>query len=203
MPLGDYRIFDMKYGGMPDSFVTTLEYADIIHITAASPRAAYSFRGNSCYDPDYTGTGHQPLYFDQNMTVYSKYKVTGAVFSMTLLGQASYVYVVPLTAPMAASADSPHFLELPRSKLVTCGNAYVEPSKRLTVTYTTQAILGVSDAQIAGEDYSGTDSTDPNVLWFINIMVNHADLSSNADVYAQINISYTTLFYDRRFVNPS
>ena len=30
----------------------------------------YVFRSNSCYDPNFTGTGHQPRGFDQIMTMY-------------------------------------------------------------------------------------------------------------------------------------
>jgi len=33
------------------------------------------FRLNDCYDPDYTGTGHQPMGFDQMMAFYSTFRV--------------------------------------------------------------------------------------------------------------------------------
>lgn len=32
--------------------------------------AAYIFRANSCYDPDFSGTGHQPRGYDQVMAMY-------------------------------------------------------------------------------------------------------------------------------------
>lgn len=35
----------------------------------------YVFRANSLYDPDYTGTGHQPMFYDEMVTHYNKYTV--------------------------------------------------------------------------------------------------------------------------------
>lgn len=37
--------------------------------------ASYVFRLNDCYDPDVTGTGHQPLGFDQMMEFYNHFCV--------------------------------------------------------------------------------------------------------------------------------
>ena len=37
--------------------------------TAGVP-SFYTFRANSCYDPNYTGTGHQPRGYDQIMSMY-------------------------------------------------------------------------------------------------------------------------------------
>lgn len=47
------------------------------------------FRLNSLYDPDYTGTGHQPLGFDQWASVYDKYYVRRARIKVTELKDAS------------------------------------------------------------------------------------------------------------------
>lgn len=38
----------------------------------------FIFRLNSCYDPNYTGVGHQPRGFDQWMNIYNNYTVIGA-----------------------------------------------------------------------------------------------------------------------------
>ena len=45
--------------------------------------AVHIFRANSMYDPDYTGTGHQPLGFDEMSTIYNKHKVTRAKITVT------------------------------------------------------------------------------------------------------------------------
>lgn len=46
----------------------------------------YSFRCNSIFDPDFTGTGHQPMGHDQIALLYHKYKVVASSISITPVG---------------------------------------------------------------------------------------------------------------------
>jgi hypothetical protein len=63
----------------PKSMAVKLTYCDTIAIPNTDDgNAAYRFRLNSIFDPDMTGTGHQPRGHDQWATIYSKYCVVGA-----------------------------------------------------------------------------------------------------------------------------
>jgi len=65
--------------GFPDKFRTRLRYCDTIQFTAAGGAAqANTFRLNSIYDPDLSGSGHQPMYHDTLALIYGKYRVLGA-----------------------------------------------------------------------------------------------------------------------------
>lgn len=46
--------------------------------SAAGVVATYVFRANDCYDPDLTGTGHQPMGFDELMKFYDHFCVLKA-----------------------------------------------------------------------------------------------------------------------------
>lgn len=72
--------------GIPDRFRTTLRYCykGTINIVAGAA-ATYSFGLNCLYDPNLTGTGAQPMYFDQLMTLYNHYKVLGTKMNVRLL----------------------------------------------------------------------------------------------------------------------
>lgn len=47
-------------------------------------RKAYVWRMNSLYDPDQTGTGHQPMAHDQWATLYKKYRVQAVKVTMRI-----------------------------------------------------------------------------------------------------------------------
>lgn len=49
----------------------------------AGASANYVFRANSMYDPDYTGSGHQPLFRDEMAAQYSYYTVISSYIKVT------------------------------------------------------------------------------------------------------------------------
>lgn len=56
--------------------VASLRYVDLVTLDpGAGAIASHVFRANSCFDPDNTGTGHQPLLYDEYSALYSQYRV--------------------------------------------------------------------------------------------------------------------------------
>jgi len=65
--------------GYPAKTRVKLRYQDLIGLTSTTGALSYYVFGCNCaYDPNITGTGHQPMYFDQYMAVYDHYKVLGS-----------------------------------------------------------------------------------------------------------------------------
>ena len=70
------KTFPLKYNPVPPKFVTTVRYADVVNLSITSGAfASQVFSCNGLFDPDVTGTGHQPLYFDQLIALYQHYNV--------------------------------------------------------------------------------------------------------------------------------
>lgn len=65
---------------IPERFVTKVTYNAYLTVGNGTSDYAsyYVFRGNSIYDPDFTGVGGQPLYHDQLALLYQQYKVYGS-----------------------------------------------------------------------------------------------------------------------------
>jgi len=62
----------------------TLRYSTTFQLTCTSgATATYVFRANDLFDPDYTGTGHQPMGFDQMMLSYNHFCVTHSTIRVT------------------------------------------------------------------------------------------------------------------------
>ena len=64
---------------IPDKSLVKLRYCQRCAINpAAGVTNSYLFRANSLFDPDLTGTGHQPLGFDEWAKFYRRYCVLGS-----------------------------------------------------------------------------------------------------------------------------
>lgn len=72
--------------GFPDRLKTKLHYCDVVQLAASAGNPGlWEFRMNSLFDPDFTGTGHQPQWFDQLASVYLYYKVTSSKITVTFI----------------------------------------------------------------------------------------------------------------------
>lgn len=69
----------------PYKLITKLKYHENVNFAPAALNYAYNYNMNSLYDPDRTGTGHQPMYYDQLCpTVYNRYRVTGFSYKFVI-----------------------------------------------------------------------------------------------------------------------
>lgn len=71
--------------GFPTKIITILRYFDQYAMTSTSGGiGAQVFRMNGPRDPDVTGGGHQPLYWDRYATIYQSYRVLGSRITATI-----------------------------------------------------------------------------------------------------------------------
>lgn len=70
------------------SELVQLKYTDTISLSPAasdSTSTNYQFSFNNLYDPDYSGSGHQPMYFDNFSQVWGRYCVRFAKIKCTVI----------------------------------------------------------------------------------------------------------------------
>lgn len=64
---------------LPNQIICRFRYSEEISVNPTiGGVTAYVFRANSLYDPNLTGTGHQPAPYDQMKLFYKKFKVIGS-----------------------------------------------------------------------------------------------------------------------------
>lgn len=114
----------------PTRTVTRLDYTDQFDIVCTSGvLSVYTFNSNGLFDPDQTGTGHQPLGFDQYAAQYNRYRVLKVDYQVTFGNPAaSYsahrctiAHVNGSTVP-----SNPAMFEIPYSKQGVVGT-YGQP----------------------------------------------------------------------------
>lgn len=68
--------FPLRSSPIPPKFYSTLRYCQMFDLSlSVGTMGTYVFSANGLFDPNITGTGNQPLYFDQMMALYNHYHV--------------------------------------------------------------------------------------------------------------------------------
>lgn len=67
----------------PDKLFTKLKYSEAIQYNLSTSGVLYDYVfQSSIYDPDFTATGHQPLWRDQYAAMYNNYRVNGIAYKI-------------------------------------------------------------------------------------------------------------------------
>lgn len=81
--------------GFPKKMIMTHKYYDTIKLTSTtSIMSVYQITCNGMYDPDITGTGHQPMNFDQMSALYNHYTVIGSRIKVRFVPSSSLTKAV-------------------------------------------------------------------------------------------------------------
>jgi hypothetical protein len=158
----------------PPRRVLQLTYANNLSIssngTAGLMGTAQTYRLNSLFDPDLTGTGTQPYGYDTLATIYQQYKVNRVRVSMDFLpGDPTYVgtvvaVLVPsaATLPTLAGANIDTFLDKPFTTFVPIGTNNTQP-RRINFDLPIHMIDGLTRSQLANDltNYSAFVTASP------------------------------------------
>jgi len=198
---------------IPPRFRTKCVYSDVMNVSTGGAGAILwrYFAMNGMYDPDITGSGHQPLGFDQfcgngSPAFYSQYVVRGCkvvlegrirsgsdMDTAQVCGQVIVGGMVAGLTPPTTIADvneQRQFISVTKSDLETF---------RITKYFTPAYTFGVPASKVINEtDYAGRYNANPSSL--ANVMVGFVHM----DPTVVINIQYTiTLVYHCDFYNPN
>lgn len=172
---------------------------------AAGSVANYKFRTNSLYDPNYTGTGHQPYGFDTLATLYGRYMVTGAKITVTAnpgTTVSTYGMGVKVTDDYSFNVTDPiALMEQPgyRYRLFTNGTQPATP--RVTKGWSLRKFAG---GQMNSDKYSATVDTNPNDGWIfaVTFFATAAGLDLSNTTF-NVRIQYRARFWEPKELGQS
>ncbi len=192
---------------VPDKFRTTLTYVDqfVLNSTTTSTDN-YVFRANSLFDPNYTGSGHQPLGYDQWTTFYNNWVVTKCSVKLTMTPpnlstgtpqiNNQLVAIVPRRNDPTAISDVMTALEQPYTRWAMVVG-YAKPPT-LSMTIDCPKFFGVSrNVYSSSIEYSGAIGGNPTQTLYIVICAGSTAQSiNNPDpVYVTAEFLFETTFY--------
>jgi len=191
--------------GMPVSKIVTLRYCESIDITGPTGTVGYYvWRANSIYDPNLTGTGHQPQRSDMWQNIYSHYEVIKSRCRCAFLPQKEAAQrpllcgvMIDDDATILAGATVQALTESGRSVggyAMIQGDTPLNPVTR-TAGYNERKHFGVpGDATSAEKGYNPTKQA-YYIVWVGDYGAGQTE--DAAKVYARVTIDYTVKFTKR------
>lgn len=158
------------------------------------------FRGNSLYDPDYSGVGVQPYGYDQLCpTFYNNYFVKSSKITVypSTLGNSSNAYfeilVVPYRASSLVSTDPDDVRRMPYCRSLRLTSSTISNKACFVSSYaSTSAILSkeFGTDTLASGQYDG----DPTYVWYWHVVTDSSDypVGANTKVKFDVKIAYYT-----------
>ena len=193
--------------GISDRTFVKLRYATIYESTTTTAIGQHLFRGNSIFDPDQTGTGHQPLGYDQWTAFYDKYLVLGSQISVQVInesaGEQCYLGVLPKNeADAVANHDT--LAEKPYVRMLYQGVEGSGQAVRRTKLYmSTKKIFGLRRVGTDNTDYTAVNNTNPANVWFWHIYSQSADGNTSVTQRIIVGLKYYVVFFDRKGLSAS
>lgn len=197
----------------PDRARVKLKFEQRASMTLTTGNVNYrTYRGNSLYDPDYTGTGTQPAGYDQWTALYNKYLVRASKMSVTVVsldGNESEAETIELGLMPSpdfeyVTPDVQHIGTLPYGKFqIASFNG--GPQRNIISNYmSTAKIWGVATSTVSGENaFSADISANPSNDWYWTVYLQPADEASTETYVLYVQITYYAEFFDRKILAPS
>lgn len=200
------RALQYPPGLFPTTAKATLKYSESIAFDSSdSTPVLQVMSGNGLYDPNITGTGLQPLGFDQWMSIYNHYRVSACRCVIICPSQATPDNIIAVTFSATSSALSQShiasFAEMPYTTIQNSPSNFYGGQKLITPWYSVKNFYRLKSI-VGADDLAGTASSNPadGVFFHINV----GALSGNPpSVSLLITIEYRVEFFEPKIPGVS
>ena len=182
----------------PKQLTNTLKYFSQTQVTLnGSAQVEHNFNANGMFDPDQTGIGHQPLYYDQLMAVYNHYTVVRSRIKMVPVLTVSTSFPMTFSISVDDDTNSGHTantqLALEREG-TTWGVFHPNqmPGGFLKNSFDAAKTFGPNP--MAQSELQGTVSANPSENIYFIVRVDGNLVAANSDVKFWVEIEYDVIW---------
>jgi hypothetical protein len=176
----------------------SFHYSETISVTNTGSLANdYQFNLNSLYDPNRTGTGHQPLGYDTWATFYNKYRVDSTEVNIQPLSTTSTTAITSIIVPSNSGSTMTQMFqahEHPFSKNATFQNNGQRAV--LKAHYNMFQVTGVSLEKYLSDDlFTSALSASPSETLILHLVTEDA-AQSTPTTYYKVDLIYNSVLFD-------
>lgn len=198
---GFARQRDLVYLGLgfPAKVMVKHKYVETVSLTSTlGSLATYLFRANSLFDPNSTGTGHQPMYYDQLAAIYSYYQVIASKITVKFGHDDAANSAVTCSLSMnedatVTSTNIDNIIEYGEAKSCTLGSSTTDVYS-LGLNYTQKRRWGTNS--LGDARFIANISSSPSEITNFQINCQSTDRASTTLTNAEVEIEFTTVWTD-------
>lgn len=192
--------------GFPLKMKIAHKYVETLSLISTSGALSqYNFSANGMYDPNLTGVGHQPLYFDQMTALYNHYTVIGSKIKVNIVptasGQSPSTFAVYLNDDASNVTNMGTVREYNNAKFITFP-ADCNENKYVSSRWSMKKAFG-KGGSLANSLMRGSISSNPQEYQAYTLSFQSVDLASTTSVYITVVIEYIAIWNELRDVSSS
>lgn len=188
---------------IPQRFITKHKYSEVV---TTDVNGQYVFNLNSMFDPNRTGTGHQPYGYDNLALLYSKYRVISCGWRMTRpitsTSNPQILVAMPSNDESIAFTTIDEWKEQPRCKYL-----HIQPGANngnLTGKCYLPSLLGRTKAQYMADDrYAANVTANPAETCLLYTYLSDTLGGPVGATAIHVILEYTVEWYDVKHINQS
>jgi len=181
--------------GFADRFRIVHMYTNTVSLSPAAGVASYqSYRGNSVYDPDFSGVGTTAFAYSQASAVYNRYRVLASRIEV-LASCTSGTLQIFLQASINNAPPVATLYTVGQRHVAMGGVSVGGPSvwKHTAVARTAQ-VFGVPQKQVLSEDdFAGIVGGNPNNVWYYHVVA-YNPTAAGATLTLTVRVEYETVW---------
>jgi len=183
--------------GFPKRMTVTHKYVDgFVQLSSNGSKTNYNFSCNGMYDPNTSGGGHQPLYFDQLTALYNHYTV---IYSEI---KATFVPLLSSTTPLAygvlinddTTTTPGNYNEMIEQAQVSGGytTAIQTANPMASMKWSAKKYFGGS--VLANTDLQGTVTSNPTEQSYFTCFIQPLDALTACAVNLIVEVTYVAVW---------
>jgi len=181
-------------------------YVELKTITSTTGNlSAYYFSANGMFDPNISGVGHQPLYFDQVTPLYNHYCVVSSTAKLTVVPNGGNVAPIAcgLQITDSTSALSVDFQTNSEQTMDAHKDTCYYLGKPVTLKRTWNAKDWFGKDPLDNTELQGTSSANPTEQSYFGLWLVAQDTASSVTCYVTMEIEYTAVWKEIKDVASS
>lgn len=189
---------------LPDRVFVKLPYRTYVNLNAGTVED-YIWRANSIFDPDFTGTGHQPRGRDEWSALYKSYRVHGVAYDCTFVNYSSTDGATACVLPLE---DSGSFTDITDARETRYCNSRVLSIKggadkcRMKGYVSIKKMLGLKSLS-AEEGAQASTGSNPTQQVFLHTMLGPLGGAATVSGFLDVKLTYFVEYFEPAYLAAS